>query len=181
MQNEFYLLLIGQTFTVLLLFLTHFLNKRATERALNIEIKTEKRIAHIENQLANFYGPIHILLSINYSIFKLRFDNDADQYTNIVPEAIWHELRDQIITPNNDEITMIIKNNIHLINNPIIHQSIIDFVLHAEIRKRELDKKMSQEEYLARFKFPSDFFDLVENAIAELQQEHVGLVGKHKT
>jgi len=178
LQYQLYLLLIGQLFTVVLLFLTHYLNKRTTEQTLNSEIRKKKHVDLIEKQLTDFYGPIYILLSINHSILGLRFDSNKGEYTNIVSEEVWHDMRDKIITPNNDEIVKIIRNNIHLIDNSIIHESILKFIIHAEVRKRELDKKMPMEEYLAHYKFPEEFQDLIYTTTKQLKQEHFNLVGK---
>lgn len=178
---EFYFLLFGQLITIIVVFVSNYLERRRAVFNLQSEVKIKNRVEHLERQLSEFYGPVYILLLINYSLVKLRFDPDVDEYTNLIPEEVWQDLRDNVLVPNNSAIVEIIKSKIHLIESPEIQDCIQQFVVHAEVWKRAIDRQMSRDEYLARFKFPSEFREIIFKTTESLKIEYYSLIGKPQT
>lgn len=171
-------LLIGQLITIISLFVTNYITRRQQSLLLNDEIQTRKQIEHLEQQLTKFYGPIAALLSMNRAILQLSPYMTKDSLADEVPEELWHDLRDNIMIPNNRAIVDIVKQSFHLIEGRSVPPHVFDFLVHAEVFSIRKKHGFSKENYLARFKFPVEFERHIDATVVQLKSEYLRLAKK---
>ncbi len=175
-QAQIILLISGQILTLLVLLATNYLNRRHSQQLLEGQLQTLKRVEHLQEQITKFYGPIHTLLCVNQAVLKVRFDPETKSFTKKVPDELWHDLRDNILIPNNLTIVEIIKSNFHLIEGAEIPTSIISFIIHAEVWARRHKHGFDKMDYLDSFGFPAEFVEYIRKTTEITKREYDALV-----
>ncbi len=139
----------------------------------------QERIKFMLIQLSEFYDPIFSLLSVNQQIFGSIGPNSSLRRDETFPEeeapALWNELVDTVITPNNSRICNLIETKLHLMSIEDNIYPYLEFATHAHAY--EVFRRNPYEAY-SLFQFPEDFAKHVEiqrskvrSKIAELMKD----------
>lgn len=179
-QLQIILLIIAQLFTLAAVFFTSYLNRRNSAQLIEQELRTRKRTEYLEEQLFKLYGPISILLHMNKALLKLRFNPETKTFSNAVPEALWQDVRDNVIRPNNFRIVRLLKKNFHLLEGSDIPDSVVRFIVHAEVFAVQHKHNLANETYLKDFSFPVEFEQYIFSTTNRLKKEYLGLVSEDK-
>jgi hypothetical protein len=122
-------------------------------------LEEEKRNL-LYTQLTEFYDPIYALLSVNESIFDRIGPNSDVRYNQSYPieetAAVWNELVQTVIVPNNIRICEIIETRLHLIALDDTVEPYLQFTTHAHAYK--VFQNQPYESY-ELFQFPAGFPD----------------------
>lgn len=179
-QTQIILVIIAQIFTLAAVFFTSYLNRRNSVQLIEQELRTRKRAEYLEEQLFKLYGPISILLHMNKALLKLRFNPETNTYSNSVPETLWQDVRDNVIRPNNFRIVRLLKKNYHLLEGSDIPDSVVRFVVHAEVFALQHKHNLANDTYLKDFRFPVEFEQYILSTTNRLKKEYLGLVSEEK-
>ncbi|GAP13290.1 hypothetical protein LARV_01043 [Longilinea arvoryzae] len=179
-QLQIILVIVAQIFTLAAVFFTSFLNRRNSAQLIEQELRTRKRAEYLEEQLFKLYGPISILLHMNKALLKLRFNLETNTYSNAVPEALWQDVRDNVIRPNNFRIVRLLKKNFHLLEGSDIPDSVMRFIVHAEVFALQHKHNLANETYLKDFRFPVEFEQYIFTTTNKVKKEYLGLVSEDK-
>lgn len=173
---------LGAIVSILGVYLTSWLTIRRVrlEAALDRQERMEQeRIKFMLIQLSEFYDPIFSLLSVNQQIFGSIGPNSSLRRDETFPEeeapALWNELVDTVITPNNSRICNLIETKLHLMSIEDNIYPYLEFATHAHAY--EVFRRNPYEAY-SLFQFPEDFAKHVEiqrskvrSKIAELMKD----------
>lgn len=179
-QIQIILVIIAQLFTLAAVFITSYLNRRNSAQLIEQELRTRKRTEYLEEQLFKLYGPISILLHMNKALLKLRFNPETNTFSNAVPETLWQDVRDNVIRPNNFRIVRLLKKNFHLLEGSDIPESVVKFVVHAEVFAVQHKHNLANDAYLKDFRFPVEFEGYILSTTSRLKKEYLGLVSEDK-
>lgn len=175
-QIQIILVIIAQLFTLAAVFITSYLNRRNSVQLIEQELRTRKRAEYLEKQLFKLYGPISILLHMNKALLKLRFDPETNSFSNAVPAPLWQDVRDNVIQPNNFRIVRLLKKNFHLLEGGEIPESVMRFIVHAEVFALQHKHNLDNEAYLRDFRFPVEFEHYILSTTGQLKKEYLRLM-----
>lgn len=159
--------LLGAIVSILGVYLTSWLTIRRVR--LEAELDRQERLEHEKQkfmlmQLSEFYDPIFSLLSVNQQIFGSIGPNSSLRRDETLPEeeapALWNELVDTVITPNNSRICNLIETKLHLMSVEDDIRPYLKFATHAHAY--QVFRRSAYEAYRL-FQFPEDFYGHVEN------------------
>lgn len=170
----------------------------------NLKIEAERKKADVElrqkqwekeqidNQIAEFYGPIsallqeqEILLERILYMFGRRcvFSKDQSQLSDL-PEneqKIWVHYVDTYKIPLNNKIVEIIRNKKHLVYKseiPTCFKSYLDYTLGWELLDNQKRSGVpNYYEYFYSFNFPSEFTKYINNTLDVLLKRQAELIG----
>lgn len=179
-QIQIILVIIAQLFTLAAVFITSYLNRRNSAQLIEQELRTRKRTEYLEEQLFKLYGPISILLHMNKALLKLRFNPETNTFSNAVPETLWQDVRDNVIRPNNFRIVRLLKKNFHLLEGSDVPESVVRFIVHAEVFAVQHKHNLANDAYLKDFRFPVEFEGYILSTTSRLKKEYLGLVSEDK-
>lgn len=179
-QIQIILVIIAQLFTLAAVFITSYLNRRNSAQLIEQELRTRKRTEYLEEQLFKLYGPISILLHMNKALLKLRFNPETNTFSNAVPETLWQDIRDNVIRPNNFRIVRLLKKNFHLLEGSDVPESVVRFIVHAEVFAVQHKHNLANDAYLKDFRFPVEFEGYILSTTSRLKKEYLGLVSEDK-
>jgi hypothetical protein len=179
-QLQIILVIIAQVFTLAAVFFTSYLNRRNSAQLIEQELCTRKRAEYLEEQLFKLYGPISILLHMNKALLKLRFNPETNSYSNAVPDTLWQDVRDNVIRPNNFRIVRLLKKNFHLLEGSEIPDSVMRFIVHAEVFALQHKHNLANDTYLRDFRFPVEFERYILSTTGRLKKEYLGLMAIDK-
>lgn len=180
-QLQVILLIVTQVCTLAAVFFTSWLNRRNSAQLIEQELCTRKRAEYLEEQLFKLYGPISILLHMNKALLKLRFNPETNSYSNAVPETLWQDVRDNVIRPNNFRIVRLLKKNFHLLEGSEIPDSVMRFIVHAEVFALQHKHNLANDAYLRDFRFPVEFEHYILSTTGQLKKEYLRLMAIDRT
>jgi len=127
-----------------------FLHTQTQARIQEMEerLSLSTSIEHVKAQLSEFYGPIHMLLLTNNSLFEKTISTDA-----------WDHIRKQVLIPNNNRIAELLLNKIHLVDGDTLPPSFVAFIEHAHLWSVYVQEKggFSAEYFEKQATFPHEF------------------------
>lgn len=126
-----------------------------TKASLKSQI-TQEKLFELKERLEKFYNPILALLSTNSDIFQtFGFKSfPEDQFQREEAARVWENLINEVILPNNNEITQIIKHYSHLLHEGDDLKYYLDFLKHSysySVFRKE------RNEIHSKFSFPTGF------------------------
>ena len=167
-------IIISQIFTVVVLLITNYINRRHATRLIEDEVQVRKGVDYLQEQLSKFYGPIFMLLAMNKAVLDANFGDGIGK----IPKEIWEELRDNIMIPNNSTIIDIIKGNFHLMEGTNIPPHVVDFLVNAQVWSLSHKHNIARQKHSNQFRFPPEFSDYISNTTQHLKDKHNELVKK---
>lgn len=131
-----------------------------------IQSRVEERRARREllrKQLAEFYDPLLVLLTLNGRIFNTLgpFSRRTEEPAKDEEKRrVWNSMLDNVIDKNNQRILEIIQTKLHLVSTEDSIDKYVEFSTHVVVY-REF-RQRAFEDYGNNFRFPSGFRENVE-------------------
>jgi hypothetical protein len=151
--------------------------------------RRRERLDLVTRRLNDFYGPLYVAAKsseIAFKAFMLKvgatrhsvFDPKAPHDSPVMREwRIW--VREVLMPLNNIQETLILK-NAHLIREPEVPESLLQFVAHTAAYKAVLAKWQEGDfsEHLSIVDYPTDVVSYAAKSFAELKAEQLALIGR---
>lgn len=170
-------------------------SKKAEVLRRENEIKAEKQRwhkEHIDKQISVFYGPISSILRQRNTLFNLLLYQlgrqcvfKAGQGIDDLPpneQLIWKHYVNTCVLPSLKEISLIIKENIHLVHKseiPTCFNTFHNYALGWELLHSQTEQNVpNYYEYHYSSNFPAEFTRYIDTTLALLLNEQARLIAE---
>ncbi len=157
------LLLVGQLFTILAIFITHQKNKELFHH----QEQQKRKVARLNEQVSSFYGPLVLLAA--------RTDFVYSQLQTMIKDGRQNEsvsIAKKQLVPLNVEIISILSKNIHLMDRSDRFSVYANYVAHADSFAYAVE---NSTEYLLRprIHYPAGFKAHVDGVYEQIRKAYI--------
>jgi hypothetical protein len=163
--------------------INHILASRAERR----KARLTARLAHVERQLSELYGPLVFLIHEGRAIFSDLLQSFGRNYVFVagqpLPEnelATWLFWVDLDLMPRNSKIQSILASNAHLIVGEELPASYVKFLDHHnswKIHHERWKREGVKYQWHSKINYPMEFASEVVATFRHLMKTHAELIG----
>lgn len=150
--------------------------KADLQRNLDTESQTRaKRIAFLEQQLSQFYWPLHLRLQRDDAVWRRMLERESTDETR---RRVARAIDEHVLLPNHREIVSILEKGLHLARmDRGLEESVLNYVRHVAVYTalRHTDNYSTDPYHLGE-PYPKDLSTQVERRTKQLQAEFDQLI-----
>lgn len=123
------------------------------------------KLERIESQLAEFYGPLHMLAASNDRAYQMAWGKD-----------IWPKAFSEVLIPNQQEMEKILVSNLHLVDENPIPESYLDFLNHVRLVRFYKDSGLNPSYFEKDFAYPQQFNKDIAQGYEKVRAEYMAFL-----
>ena len=124
-----------------------------------------RKLDRLEHQLAEFYGPLHMLTASNERAYQMAWGKD-----------IWSKVFSEVLIPNHQEMEKILVSKLHLVNENPLPESYLDFLNHVRLVRFYKDSGLNPSYFEKDVPYPEQFNKDIAMGYEKLRTEYIAFL-----
>jgi hypothetical protein len=133
------------------------------------QLARTRKLDRLEHQLADFYGPLHMLAASNERAYQTAWGTD-----------VWTKVFSDVLIPNQQEMEKILVSNLHLVEENPIPESYLDFLNHVRLVRFYKDRGLDFSYFEKEVPYPEQFNKDIAMGYDNRRGEYLAFLGGTK-